>query len=200
MLFFYAWFSHTTSVHTLCGGRSIQKWRGPDGKVVGSRVCLLAPWPLSAELPLAQTSPAWLAAGPDPWWHWSHAATVCQDHIKITWRWGDSLYTEVLIKSPQSWHTSSSLYTDNCDNCRCSTELQMCSTCHELSYKMITCGSPFRFKLSLLIYLDHLSFETTAANIWGRVPQSLLLSWALLRNKHLAILNTAKSVTFSFIN
>lgn len=80
-------------VHTPCACSSTQRWRGPAGKVVGPRVCPLSPWPLSAEPPPEQTSPGWPASGPDPWWRWSHAATVCQEQVKHTSTWGaDKLF------------------------------------------------------------------------------------------------------------
>lgn len=88
-LFFLVW----ECVHTPCACRSTQRWQGPDGKVVGSRVCLPSPLPLSSELPRAQTFPVWPAAGPDLWWHWSHAARVCQEQIKVTRTWGADYYT-----------------------------------------------------------------------------------------------------------
>lgn len=67
---------------------STRTWRGLDGRVWGSRVCLLSLWLLSSELLPAQTSPEWLASGPDPWWRWSHAATICHQHIVgVTQTW-----------------------------------------------------------------------------------------------------------------
>lgn len=50
-------------------------------------------------------------------------------------------------------------------------------------------GLPFRLKLSLLIYLDHLSLEAAPANIRGRVPQRLLLPRSLFTQEHFAVLN-----------
>lgn len=86
-------------VHTPCACSSTQRWRGPDGKVVGSRVCPPSPWPLSAEPPPEQTSPGWPAPGPGPWWRWSHAATVCQEQVKHTWTWGaDRIFLDITWK------------------------------------------------------------------------------------------------------
>lgn len=188
-------------VHTLCACRSTQMRRGLDGKVLGSRLCPLSPWPLSAELLPAQTSPEWLAAGPDLWWHWSHAATVCQEHIGIKSNLAFKSVVKVADYSHSEFfefilHFSSATILRilfSSPSFLKLTALKLRKLTQKLKWISLTESTlPFRLKLPLLVYLDNLSLEAAAADVWARVPQSLLLSGALLMNVHLTVLHPSK--------